>query len=169
VLKAGDLRYKPDWCNLILKQQFEFRGHCYTSHIKLWLEDLKEDIKLYLVMVWFKLRLKSYCLLEFFILSMSTCVQCLPVYKAISHPSCGISFTVSSEVEGIIVSVAQIRQGAQRLSGSPKVTELMEGKGEAQSHIWLQGHFCFWDTFLPLQAGLTCPRAHLHITVITTS
>lgn len=43
---------------------------------------------------------------------------------------------MSSEVEGIIVSIAQMRQGAQRLSGSPKATGLMRGEGGAQSHIW---------------------------------
>lgn len=37
---------------------------------------------------------------------------CLPVCKAVSHPSCDISLTVPSEVEGIIVSLAQMRQGA---------------------------------------------------------
>lgn len=57
---------------------------------------------------------------------------------------------MSSEVEGIIVSIAQMRQGAQRLSGSPKVTGLMRGEGGAQSRIWFWAHFFFPDTFLPL-------------------
>lgn len=62
---------------------------------------------------------------------------------------------MASEVEGIIVSVAQMRQAAWRLSGLPKVTGLMRGEGGAQGHIWLQVHFFFSDTFLPIQAGLT--------------
>lgn len=55
----------------------------------------------------------------------------LLVHRAISHPSSDISFTMSSEVEGIIVSTAQMRQGAQRLSGSLKVMGLMRGEGGA--------------------------------------
>lgn len=62
---------------------------------------------------------------------------------------------MSSEVEGIIVSIAQMRQGAQRLSGSPKVTGLMRGEGGAQRCIWFQAHFFFPYTFLPLQTCLT--------------
>lgn len=62
---------------------------------------------------------------------------------------------MSSEVEGIIVSIAQMSQGAQRLSGSPKVTRLMRGEHGAQICIWVQAHFFFPDTFVPLQACLT--------------
>lgn len=62
---------------------------------------------------------------------------------------------MSSEVEGIIVSIAQMRQGAQRLSGSPKVTGLMRGEGGAQNRIWFQARSFFPDTFLTLQACLT--------------
>ena len=61
---------------------------------------------------------------------------------------------MSSEVEGIIVSVAQMRQGAQRLSGSPKVMRLMRGERVAWSHIWVQAHFFLLDTFV-FQASLT--------------
>lgn len=62
---------------------------------------------------------------------------------------------MSSEVEGIIVSVAQMRQGAQGLSGSPKVTGLMRGEGGALSGICFQARSFFPDTFLPPQACLT--------------
>lgn len=62
---------------------------------------------------------------------------------------------MSSEVEGIIVSIAQMRQGVQRLSGSPKVTRLMRGEGGAKSHIWSQAHSFFPDAFLTLQPCLT--------------
>ena len=117
---------------------------------------LRKDIKFYLVAVW----LKPTAFKNGFIWSMRTWLQCFLVYQAISHPSSDISLTMSSEVEGIIVSVAQMRQGAQRLSGSPKVTRLMRGEHGAWSHIWVQAHFFLPDTFV-FQACLTWPRAQI--------
>lgn len=61
---------------------------------------------------------------------------------------------MSTEVEGIIVSIAQMRQGARRLSGSPEVTGLMRGEHGAQGRIWFQAHFFFPDTLVLLQACL---------------
>lgn len=102
---------EPDWCNSILMQQFECRSQCYTLNVNL-TGGQERDIKLYLEIGWLRPGLMPHCIQEFFRLSLSTCIQCLPVCKALSHPSCDISLTVPSEVEGIIVSVVQMRQGA---------------------------------------------------------
>lgn len=76
---------------------------------------------------------------------------------------------MSSEVEGIILSIPQMRQGAQRLSGSPKVMGLMRGEHGAPSgsSLFLFPRYFSDSTGLPHLTQSTPPlHSHLHTMMI---